>query len=279
MATSSPWGQVLNGLPGGGGDGYGGDYRSPSSNFGKGRYIPPADNASPMWSYSLNYLRDQNNMQQQRDQQGWQSGQLDKQLSARGREADLQAQIAREGYQNQLQLAKMQFDQSMQPLIQKNQRFHAIMPMITKNMEWAKQNLFGMPMPGGGSGGYGIDSKPVYSDDQIQQQVNAARAANDASTAGKTREMQESMAGRGYGSRSPLAEMLSNMYAGQNLATNTANERDTRMEASKQNAAHKIEQGKLSVQAKGQENDFYAQLAQVKQGGINALLAMLGSLI
>lgn len=259
--------------------GYGGSGLAFNQGFGSGRYYAPAD-PSPMYSYAMQNQRNQADYMSMLKQQQFQSGMLDKQLGERWNEAGLNAQIAREGYGNQQQLAKMQFDQSMQPLIQKNQRFNAIMPMIRQNLDWAKNQGFGMPGGGGGGpgGGYGIDNKPVYSEDQIQQQVNAAHAANDASTAGKTHEMQQSMAGRGYGANSPLAQMLGNMYQGQNLATNTANERDTRLKASEANAANKVEQGKLSVAAQGQQNDLYASLAQTRQSGINALLAMLGSL-
>lgn len=76
----------------------------------------------------------------------------------------------------------------------------------------------------------------VLNPQQIQQQVNAARAANDMATGSRITDTNRSLAGRGFGAGSPLAAALSTGMQNQNLATNTANEREIRLGGAQMNS-------------------------------------------
>jgi hypothetical protein len=81
-----------------------------------------------------------------------------------------------------------------------------------------------------------IDAAPVYSDDMINQQVNAQAASTDAATAGNVARARQDLAGRGFGGNSPLAAALEANYRASGMATNASNERDTRFNLAKANS-------------------------------------------
>lgn len=83
-----------------------------------------------------------------------------------------------------------------------------------------------------------ISTGPVLNDQQVQQQVNQSRAATDQATQGTQQRNSASLAGRGFGSNSPLAFALNQSAANQGLQTNVNNETNTRLNASQMNAGH-----------------------------------------
>ncbi len=78
---------------------------------------------------------------------------------------------------------------------------------------------------------------PVISQPMVQQQVNSARAHNDATAAGQIRRTNQQVAGQGYGSRSPLAMALQGQVQSANAATNADTARQTRLDAATLNAS------------------------------------------
>jgi len=103
-------------------------------------------------------------------------------------------------------------------------------------------NVQGMMTAGGQSGpSPEITVGPVWNEQQIQQRVNAQRAANDQAMQSRTSDMQAGLAGRGFGANSPLAMALGQGFQNQNLATNTANERETRLGSAQMNAGHLLQ--------------------------------------
>jgi len=68
----------------------------------------------------------------------------------------------------------------------------------------------GINVPAPQMGGPHIQGGPLWTEQQIRQNVNANTASIDRSTATNNRNMQNSLAGRGFGSGSPLAAALSN---------------------------------------------------------------------
>jgi hypothetical protein len=75
----------------------------------------------------------------------------------------------------------------------------------------------GPPTTIGGNSGQGpaINAGPVYNPQQIQEQVNAAQAKNEATSATKTKTAREALGGRGYGQMAPqMAAMSQAMTAG-----------------------------------------------------------------
>src|SRR5262245_22635087 len=112
-------------------------------------------------------------------------------------------------------------------------RYASIAPYLTQALGQAQAGYRGAGQVGNQPE---ISAAPVYNQQQIQQQVNAQKAATDLQTAGQIRRMQEQQAGR-MGAQGPLAQALAAMYQGQGLAASTAAERETRMNAAQMNAA------------------------------------------
>jgi hypothetical protein len=115
-------------------------------------------------------------------------------------------------------------------------KFNQILPLLSGQLGDFNSQF----ATAGGSNGTPppISTGPVLNPQQIQQQVNTSRAANDTSMAGQQQTMQNSVAGRGFGANSPLAMSLGQGLQNQNLATNTANESATRLNAAQMNAQH-----------------------------------------
>lgn len=124
-----------------------------------------------------------------------------------------------------------------------------------------------------------ISTGPMLNDAQIQQQVNTSRAANDAQTQGQQQRSSDSLAGRGFGGNSPLSQMLNQGYQNNNMATNTANETNTRLNAAQQNASHTLNtQQALSNQwATGNQLDIQRRAPVIQQR--TALMQALAGLV
>lgn len=158
----------------------------------------------------------------------------------------------------------------------RQQRFDTLLPWIQGQMGSAMATA---SAPGGASGtGPQIDAGPIWSPQDIQQQVNARTATNDAATQSRVRGMQRQIGASGFGSNSPLAMALQGQYQNQNLQTNTANARDTRMNATSENAGHlfKTQMGRESQYASRMDEDIRRRTASLNT--YNALLSALGSL-
>jgi hypothetical protein len=129
-----------------------------------------------------------------------------------------------------------------------------------------------------GPSAYGVNPSPVYSQGIVQQQVNAQTAANNQKTAGQQQEMQRNLAGKGFGSSSPLQAALSTMMGEQNLATNTANEQQTRFGAAQANAQNILGGQQINQQANAAYNNALNQRQEMQYSNQNALLSALASM-
>ncbi len=177
---------------------------------------------------------------------------------------------------------RLSYQASILPHNLKQGRFNAVFPLF-------QNALGGLQGAAGGGGGYSgggafgqqpnIDAGPVFSPGQVQQQVNAARSGNDAASAGRTRQMSTQLAGRGFGSGSPLAMALEQNLFGQNLAANAGNERDIRMGATQGNADHvlKAQQAREGQFAARQQEEIERGKSYI--GGMSSLLGSFGSMI
>jgi hypothetical protein len=148
------------------------------------------------------------------------------------------------------QIANTQANAAMYPAKLQQQRFQQLFPLLSGQL-----GSQGNPYTEGGSVALGpnISTAPVLNPQQIQQQVNTMRATNDQSTASQQRAMQQSLAGRGLGGNSPLAQALGSNMQNANLAANTAGETQTRLGAAQQNA-----QQVLNAQ-QAQQNQYATQ--------------------
>lgn len=138
-----------------------------------------------------------------------------------------------------------------------------------------------------------VNTGPVYSKDNIQQQVNASRARGDQKTAGENVRLQQQLASRGYGAGSGLGAELATRGAMANRAMQTGEERNLRTTAAQQNADFS-QRGQSTmadlyqrlVASQGQQQSdydrtqasLYGNLLGYQGGLQNSILQMLGSL-
>lgn len=176
-----------------------------------------------------------------------------------------------------LHLARDQFDFQKQQWALENQQkqlhWNAVMGMLGG---MANANPFQI---GGSSGtGPGISVGGVYNPQQIEQQVNAARAGNDQSAATQQRNFANEAAGRGFASGSPLIAAMNQQIAGANMATNADAERNIRQTAAGQNAEQtlKSQQAAESQYASRQQEQIQRQQPYWQRQ--NALIAALAGL-
>lgn len=266
-------------MPSGSGGGFG-------SGQGPIRYGWTADpDVAEQGGYSLAGGRQQAGFQRQRDasQFGYQRGLAQQQIDAQAAQQAAQLGFGREQLAQQGALGRAQIDASLAPTRFAEQRFNTVFPLVQKQL--------GAISGGAGSGTAGyqgggpvgqqpaISDAPVYSQDQIQQQVNATRAQNDQATAGKQRDAAQQMAGRGYGANSPLAMALNNSLGMNNLATNTGAEQDLRFKAASGNASQVLEAQKAKELQFANRQDEDIKRNQIYRNSQNALIAsLLGSI-
>ncbi len=126
------------------------------------------------------------------------------------------------------------FKQAENQRIDKNNRFTSVMQSL--------QGLLGNFNAGstsvGGSSGTGpeITVGPVYSEQDIQRQINQSRAFNDAKAQTGFRTAQSQATGRGFSSRSPMLAALEGQYRNQALASSAEQETAFRTQAASENA-------------------------------------------
>lgn len=163
------------------------------------------------------------------------------------------------------------------PHNQRQDRFNQIFPWLQSQLGNAMAQA---TAPGGASGtGPEISVGPVWNPQQIQQQVNASRAQGDQATQSRMQQVQRRVGSSGFGSNSPLAMALQTGLQNQNLATNTANERDIRMRAAGENAQQ------IFKTQMGREQQYAARMAEDIErrkpiwSQYNALLSAIGGLV
>jgi hypothetical protein len=172
-----------------------------------------------------------------------------------------------------LATAQMQADASRYPHDLAMQRFNAVFPHLTAQQGALQRLLQGSAGVGGAQPA--ISQSPLYSQQGVQEQVNKSRAANDAATFGRVRDMRAGLAGRGAGAQSPLASQLEAMYQGQNLQANTQQESDLRFRSQEGNARHLLAAQQAAEQqyASRQEEDI-----RRRQVGAQAYAALVSAL-
>jgi hypothetical protein len=189
---------------------------------------------------------------------------------SRSADARLQDATARLGLTQQGQLAreKAAADQA---------RFNQVFGLLSGQLGTA--GGFGRVGPAQFAGQPRISAAPIYSGQRIQENVNLQRAQGDAATAGRIREMQQSLAGQGGTAQSPLARQLAAIYQGQNLQTGTAAETAFRTKAAEANAAHVLAAQRAQEAQFGARQDERIRRAQVGTQAYSALLSALGNLV
>lgn len=168
----------------------------------------------------------------QNSQQGFQGGQnaLDRQQQM----SMLTTQQGFQGGQNEAQRA-LELRLGSMPWDFKNKVFSTFAPTLQSmlaNPTAMQTNVVGgqnTPQPA-------ITAGPVWSDAQVNAQVNSQKAANAAAVASQQRALQAQVAGQGFGANSPLLAALGSGLQGQRMAADQAADTSTRWNAAQGNA-------------------------------------------
>jgi hypothetical protein len=178
--------------------------------------------------------------------------------------------IAAQGAQQQ-SLLKQQNDY-------KNQRFGQVMPLFQQAMNGMAQSQRGLV---GGDSGQGphIPGGPIWSQDAVQQNLNANRAQIDQQTATNNKTMQGNMAGKGFGARSPLAMALEQQGAQSGMAQKADYAREFVPQTRQANATFGLQVGQAQENQFAQRQSEDIARRQALASTQNSLLQALGGLM
>lgn len=157
-------------------------------------------------------------------------------------------------------------------------RFNAVFPYLQSQI--GQLGPGGALTPGGTSPpGQKISTAPVYSNDMIQQQVNAQRASNDRGMAQQQLGAQTHASGAGFGANSPLVAALQQSAANANLGANTSNEREIRLGSAAANSKQVLaaQQAREVQRANISQEDIARRTPYIQQQ--TALMASLAGLV
>ena len=162
--------------------------------------------------------------------------------SIAGQEQMNNANIAaqEQGYASNQKIASINAAAAELPAQLQQQRFSTVMPYLSNALGQASSSSGNLSGTAQTTGEPRISARPVYTNQQIQQQVNQQTASNDQSTATQQKQVNNQMGGRGFGSNSPLAQALGMGLQNQNLATNTQNAASTRLNSAQANATQQL---------------------------------------
>lgn len=196
----------------------------------------------------------------------------------------LQAETARRGQDQQFALGnrqaditsegnQLQYKAALAPIDWSKQKFGQIFPLV-------QNALNGFTANGGRVGGQNtpqpaVTTGGVYSDGQIQQNVNAARAGVDQQAATDSRAAAAKLAGQGFGGRSPLLAAIQGQIAGQAMGTGADQERQIRSNAAEANSKQNLASQQLAEQ---QWQDFNTADIQRRQAAANQTSSLLAAL-
>jgi hypothetical protein len=119
-----------------------------------------------------------------------------------------------------------------------------------------------------------ISVRPVFTPAEIQQQVNAIYARNDARTVSSIRQSQSDLAGRGFSSNSPLLEAIRIGLEGQNLQASVQGASQTRLGSAQAN----VESVRAGQELRQHQYDQYWQGAiEIQKNLFNRQVGVLGA--
>lgn len=168
----------------------------------------------------------------------------------------------------------VQLQLGMAPINLKRDIFGQVSPLLTGLMSGTTERVGGQS-----EAAPSITRGPVWTADQIQQQVNAGQSANLAAADTQNRAAATKMAGQGFGARSPLLAALQGATNMQAQAANTDTDRQTRWDAAQGNADSTYRTDQLATQAwnQAQEQDIARRQMQTTYAG--NLASVLASLV
>jgi hypothetical protein len=120
--------------------------------------------------------------------------------------------------------------------------------------------------------------RQVYTDEQVNQQVNDSRARGAQGTATRVRDMRQSLAGRGLGANSPLSAALESQMQAANLMNQLDQERQLRFDVAGANSQQGLAAAQLDEARRAAMAGEDIERARPHFAQQNALLALLGQL-
>lgn len=141
------------------------------------------------------------------------------------------------GFAHDAQMARLNQQPQMEALNQKAQHWNALFPMLQQGLS-GLNGSFSSRVGGQSGTGPRINAAPIWDAGKIQGQVNANRAQGAQETAGQVQQMQNRLAGSGYGANSPLAQALQTQMRMSNMGSVADQNRQFTQNAAQQNASH-----------------------------------------
>lgn len=168
-------------------------------------------------------------------------------------EAGEAAKRQQAGIAGNLQAARIGAEANNLPHQLRQQRYNQVLPYLQGQLGTLSSSVGGANF-----GRSPISVGPVWSQDVINQNVNAARGKIDAETEGRNRSTQQSLAGRGFAPNSPLYHALQSQNQGRALASKADTERETRTGMADRNARHMLdtERARLEMENAQAEEDI-----------------------
>lgn len=179
----------------------------------------------------------------------------------------LQASEAEKDRQLKLQMQQV----SMEPTRIRQQWIERLFPQLMGQMGGQGQMVGGTTAPQPD-----FNPSPIYTDQQMQQQVNAARSQNDARTATQQRLLTDSTAARGFGGQSPAVMALSRQLGMQNMAANATAAREIPFQAAQANADSMFRGQQLQQQRWQSAEDVDIRRRQMQFNQFQSMLSLLG---
>lgn len=199
------------------------------------------------------------NLQQQN--WNWQAGQAEKQRAFEGQQGAAQRA-------NELQMAQLPWDY-------KNKVFGAVSPLLQGLMGTGQSGLVGgqnTPLPT-------ITQGPVWSQQQIDQQVNAQKANNAQAANTQAKQAQQRVAASGFGANSPLLAALQGQAQMGRMAADATAQRETNWNAAQGNAQHLLDTQQAAQNQWAQSNQADIARRESNRQWMTSLAGMLAGMI
>lgn len=182
--------------------------------------------------------------------------------------------MGREGFQNQQKVA------DIQNLGVKNQqkRFDTVFPWL-QNQITSLTGQFGSTVGGQSGQGPTINAGPIYNPQQVQQQVNNARAFADQGAATQQRMAQRGLASRGFSTASPMMTALNNQIGNNALSQKVQAGYQIPMQAAGDNAKYQLEAQQAREQQFANRMDEDIRRRQTILGMFPGLLGAISGLV
>lgn len=200
------------------------------------------------------------------DSEGVVLGRMRQEQADRDRDFQVQNETANRLADNANRAADrdLQMQLGMAPINFKRDVFNQVSPLLTGLLTGDTQRVGGQS-----SAAPSINRAPVWTDQMIQEQVNAGQGSNLAAADTQNRAAATRMAGQGFGTRSPLLAALQGATNMQAQAANSDLARETRWDGAQGNSDQVYRTDQLALQAwnQAEQQDIARRQMQTTYAG------------